>query len=354
MEAATTANLEALLEPLPPAGDVRLAGPEKAATLLCTIGPERAAMVFSCLNEHEIETLSLEMTQIGVVDRQTTDSILVEVAEMAYAARWAGEGGFDYARSVLEKAVGSERAGEVMAQLTAIVEQRPFDFLHRTSPQQIVSVLKREARQTVALVIANLDRDLGAKVVGALEPEVQADVAFRIATMGDASPEVVRAIEELIRRKLDSVASAETRLPGGVDTLVALLGRADRGTERNVLERLAAVDRELAEDVRLKLFVFEDLARLDDRSMQVVLREIDQKDLVAGLRTAPLEVRDKITSNLSQRAAEMLLEELDLQLPIKRRTVEEAQARIVGAARDLDLAGAIVIPRADEAEDELI
>jgi flagellar motor switch protein FliG len=311
-------------------------------------------MVFSCLNEHEIETLSLEMTQIGVVERETTDAILREVAETSLAAGWAGEGGFGYARSVLEKAVGGERAHEVMKHLAAAVEQRPFDFLRRTTPEQIVAALKREAPQTVALVVANLDRDLGAKVVGALDPEVQADVAFRIATMGDTSPEVVRAIEDLVRRKLDRVASAETRLPGGVDTLVRLLARSDRGTERNVLERLAGVDRNLAEDVRLRLFVFEDLARLDDRSMQVVLREIDQKDLIAALRGAPLEVRDKITSNVSQRAAEMLLEELELQPPIKRRLVEEAQARIVGTARDLDHAGAIVIPRVAEDEDELI
>jgi len=331
-----------------------VSGREKAAILLCSLGPERAAKIFSCLGEGEIESLSLEMTRMEHIDPNTSNAVLEEVAETAMVASWAGSGGFDYARDVLEKAVGDDRAQEIMARLAAVIEKRPFDFLRRSTPEQITGILANEAPQTVALVIANLDAGLGADVVRALEPEMQADVAMRIATMGDINPDVTRQIEAVIRQKVASVLSEEYQAAGGVPAIVDILSRSDRATERNVIDRLAERDRELAEEIRLKLFVFEDIVKLDDRGMQVLLKDVEQKDLVAALRGVADEVRDKVLSNLSQRAAEMLLEELELSPPMKRRTVEEAQGRIVAVVRKLEEAEAITIGRPDDDEDEML
>ena len=335
-------------------GSGGLTGREKAATLLVSLGPERAAKIFACLGEGEIEALSLEMTRLEMVDPEQSDAILKEVAETAMVASWAGSGGFDYARDVLEKAIGEDRAQEIMARLAAVIEKRPFDFLRRSTPDQITNILANEAPQTVALVIANLDPNLGANVVRELDPSVQADVAMRIATMGDINPDVTREIEAVIRQKVASVLSSEYQVAGGVDAIVDILSRSDRATERNVIDRLAEKDRELAEEIRLKMFVFEDIVKLDDRSMQVLLKDVEQKDLVIAMRGVPDEVKDKVLSNLSQRAAEMLLDELEVSQPVKRRTVEEAQGRIVAVVRKLEEAEAITIGGRDEDDEELL
>jgi flagellar motor switch protein FliG len=336
-------------------GGTSVGGRKKAAILLCSLGPERAAKIFSCLGDGEIEALSLEMTQVGFIDPNESDSILQEVAETAMVAAWAGNGGFEYAREVLEKAVGEERSGEIMRRLAAVIEKKPFDFLRRSTPEQISSFLASEAPQTVALVIANLDPALGANVIRALDPELQADVAIRIATMGETNPDVTREIEAVMRQKLAMVLSSEYQVSGGVDAIVEILARSDRGTERNVIDRLAERDNKLAEEIRLKLFVFEDIVKLDDRSMQVLLKDVDQKDLINALRGVGDDVKDKVLSNLSSRAAEMLLDELSVAPPQKRRVVEEAQGRIVATVRRLEEQEAISIGRSEgEDEDELI
>jgi flagellar motor switch protein FliG len=255
---------------------------------------------------------------------------------------------------VLEKAVGHERSQEIMARLEAVVEQRPFDFLRRSTPEQINGFLNKEAPQTIALVVANLEPGLGAAVVRTLEPEVQADVAMRIATMGEINPEVTREIEAVIRRKVAMVMSADYQAAGGLDAIVDILSRSDRGTERNVIDRLAERDGELAEEIRRKLFVFEDIVKLDDRSMQILLKDTDQKDLVSALRGVAEEVKEKVMKNLSTRAAEMLVDEIAVAQPQRRRAVEEAQGRIVATVRRLEEAEAITIVRADGEDEELV
>jgi flagellar motor switch protein FliG len=294
------------------------------------------------------------MTKMGYVDPTQTDAVLQEVAETAMVAGWAGTGGVDYAREVLEKAVGHERSQEIMARLEAVVEQRPFDFLRRSTPEQINGFLNKEAPQTIALVVANLEPGLGAAVVRTLEPEVQADVAMRIATMGEINPEVTREIEAVIRRKVAMVMSADYQAAGGLDAIVDILSRSDRGTERNVIDRLAERDGELAEEIRRKLFVFEDIVKLDDRSMQILLKDTDQKDLVSALRGVAEEVKEKVMKNLSTRAAEMLVDEIAVAQPQRRRAVEEAQGRIVATVRRLEEAEAITIVRADGEDEELV
>ena len=330
-----------------------IGGPQKAAMMLVTLGPDRAAKIFGHLNEHEIEALSVEMAKMRNMDAETTDEVLEEAVEFAYATGYLGQGGLDYAHDVLERTLGKERAEEMIRKLSSVVETRPFEFLRRSPPEQITAFLRSEAPQTMALVIANLDTILAAEVMVNLPPETQADVALRIATMNETSPDVIKEIEGVMRTKLASVISQEFSAAGGVDSLVDILNRSDRATERNVIDKVAESDPELAEAIRMKLFVFEDVVKLDDRSIQRLLKDVDQKDLAVALRGVPDEVKDKILANMSARAAEMLQDELSYQPPQKRRVVEEAQGRIVARVRALEEADEITLGRGD-GDDELI
>jgi flagellar motor switch protein FliG len=332
---------------------VRISGREKAAVLLVSLGPERAASLFSYLREEEIESLSLEMAKLRQVENDVREAVLEEVVDTAAAVEYAGAGGFEFAREVLEKSLGPERSEEIMGRLSAVIEMRPFEFLRRTPPEQICAFLRNEAPQTMALVIANLHTTLAAQVLAQLAPEKQAEVAIRIATMNETSPDVIKEVEAVMRQKLANVISQEYASAGGVGVLAEILNRSDRSTERNVLDQLAENDATLADEIRMMLFVFEDIVKLDDRSVQLLLKEIDQKDLALALRGVTPEVKDKILSNMSQRAAEMLVEEIEFQPPQLRRVVEEAQGRIVAKVRALEEAEAIVVSRGD-AEDELV
>jgi flagellar motor switch protein FliG len=336
-----------------PSLTAKMSGRQKAAILLVTLGPERAAELFGHMRDDEIEALTLEMAKLRNVDAEVTEAVLIEAMETSNAMGFIGAGGFEYAREVLEKSLGPGRAAEIMGRLSAVIEARPFEFLRRTPPEQIVAFLRNEAPQTMALTIANLHTQLAAEVLAQLPPETQSEVALRIATMNETSPDVIKEVEAVMRQKLANVISQEYSAAGGVDSLVDILNRADRGTERNVLDRLAESDADLAEEIRMMLFVFEDLVKLDDRSVQILLKEVDQKDLALALRGVSEEVRDKVVGNMSQRAAEMLLEEIEYQPPQLRRVVEEAQGRIVAKVRQLEEAEAIVVGRGD-AEDELV
>ena len=330
-----------------------LSGRQKAAVLLVSLGPERASEILNFMKEDEIESLSLEMAKTRAIDPDTTEAVMEEVVETTQAADYVGMGGFEYAREVLEKSLGAVRAAEIMGRLSAVIEARPFEFLRRTPPEQIAAFLRNESPQTMALTIANLHTTLAAEVLAHLLPDVQAEVAFRVATMNETSPDVIREVESVMRSKLASVISQEYAAASGVDSLVEILNRADRATERNVLDQLAEADPELAEEIRMRLFVFEDVVKLDDRSVQLLLKEVDQKDLALALRGVSGEVRDKVLTNMSQRAAEMLMEEIEFQPPQLRRVVEEAQGRIVAKVRQLEEAEAIVIGRAGS-DDELV
>jgi flagellar motor switch protein FliG len=347
---ATLQPLEAAGSPAP--GANKMQGISKAAILLVGLGAEHAAEVFKFLKEDEIEQLSLEMAQLGNVPSSKTEAVFHELMETAMAAGFYSEGGVEFAREVLEASVGSERAAEIIGRLAAIIEMRPFEFLRRTPPDQIASFLHTESSQTIALVIANLHTTLAAQVLSNLPNELQAQVAVRIATMHETSPEVIKDVEAVLRQKLSSVISQEYAAAGGVNPLAQILNSADRSTERNVLDKLAELDEELAEEVRSLLFVFEDVVKIDDRGVQQVMKEVDQKDLALALRGVSDDVRDKVLKNMSQRGAEMLLEELEILPPQRRSVVEEAQGRIVATIRKLEDAGALTISREAESDDE--
>lgn len=323
----------------------RLGGRQKAAVLLVSLGPARAAEIFGHLKEDEIEALSLDMAKLSQVPVEVSQEVIGELVETCLAQAYMAEGGVDYAREVLERAVGPERARQIVGRLSAAIERRPFEFLRRTPPEQIHAFIRNEAPQTVALVVANLHTDLAAQVLALLEPEEQAQVAMRVGTMRETSPEVIEAVESVLRQRLSNVVSQDYAVAGGVQSLADILNHTDRGTERNVLDSLAQVDAELAEQVRMLLFTFEDIVKLDDRSIQLILKEVESKDLGIALRGVGRDVQERIFSNMSERGSEMLAEEMEYMPAQRRAVVEEAQGRIVAVVRRLEEAGGIVIGR---------
>jgi flagellar motor switch protein FliG len=346
-EAATEVMEAPASEPprLPQRTPPRVSGRQKAAVLLISLGPEKAAEVFKHLREDEIESLSLDMAKQGQIRPDVTAYVFEELAAVVEAYDSLATGGVDYARDVLERSLGPERAAEIIGRLSTVIEMRPFEFLRRTPPDHIVTFLRAEAPQTIALVVANLHTTLAAQVLSHLPEEQQAEIAMRIARMSETPPDVVREVEGVMRRKLENVIQQEYSAAGGVKSLAEILNYTDRPTERNVLDTLSERDAELGEEVRRLLFVFEDIAKLDDRSIQLVLREADQKDLALALRGVDESVKDRILANMSERGAQMLREEMDYQQPQKKRVVEEAQGRIVAIVRRLEDAGTLVIGR---------
>jgi flagellar motor switch protein FliG len=331
-----------------------LKGIEKAAVLVVAVGEERAGEIFRHLGEAEVEALSLEIAKARKVPNTVYREVIGEAVETVLAEDYLAEGGVEYARSVLQRSLGSSRAEEIIGRLAATIERRPFEFLRRTPAEQIHVFLRNESPQTVALVVANLHTTLAAAVLSLLDAEEQAEVARRVAMMAETRPEVVEQVEAVMRQKLSSVIAQEYAAAGGVKSLADILNNADRTTERNVLDELARTHSELAEEIRLLLFTFEDVVKLDDRSIQMILKEVDQKDLAIALRGVPEEVRQRIFSNMSERGAELLKEEIEFQPPQRRRVIEEAQGRIVGIVRRLEEAGAIVISRGSGGDDELM
>jgi flagellar motor switch protein FliG len=334
----------------------KLGGLRKAAAFLVAIGEDRATEVMKHLSATEAEALSLEIAKSPKVPSDVCAAVIDEAVENVLAEQYLAEGGVDFARSILERSLGADKAQEIVGRLAATIERRPFEFLRRTPPEQIHVFLRSESPQTIALVIANLHTTLAAQVLSMLEPDDQAEVARRIAVMNETRPEVVEQVESVMRAKLSSVIAQEYAAAGGVKSLADILNNADRTTEKNVLDELAKDNGDLAEEIRLLLFTFEDIVKLDDRSIQMVLKEVDQKDLAIALRGVPDEVASKIFKNMSERGAELLREEIQFQPPQRKRVVEESQGRIVGVVRRLEEAGAIVLSRggAGDSEDMLV
>ena len=331
-----------------------LKGIRKAAVLLVAIGEERAGEIFRHLGESEVEALSLEIAKSRKVPTAICRDVINEAVETVLAEDYIAEGGVEFARNVLQRSLGAPRAEEIIGRLAATIERRPFEFLRRTPAEQIHVFLRNESPQTIALVVANLHTTLAASVLSQLDPEDQAEVARRVALMAETRPEVVEHVETVMRQKLSNVIAQEYAAAGGVKSLADILNNADRTTERNVLDELASSHAELAEEVRLLLFTFEDVVKLDDRSIQMILKEVDQKDLAIALRGVSEDVRGRIFSNMSERGAELLKEEIEFQPPQRRRVIEEAQGRIVGIVRRLEESGVIVISRGAGGDDELM
>jgi flagellar motor switch protein FliG len=303
-----------------------VAGPRKAAVLMAALGPERAAKVIGRMREDEIESLSGEMARLEGVGAETTDSVFHEMAEAGLAGSGAN-GGIDFARDVIERALGPERAVELLGRIAGPAEARPFEFLRRVAPERIASIVRGESHQAIALVLANLPATLAAGVLSKLPEAQQPDIALRIARMGETTAPVIEKLEQAIRIKLTSTSERELTVAGGTKALAGILNHADRSLERNVLDNLASTDKDL-----------------EERAVQQVLREVDQKDLVLALRGVPENVKEVILSNMSERGAAMLKEEMEIQPPQRKKDVDDAQSRVVAVVRKLEEAGTIVIP----------
>lgn len=329
-----------------------LSGRQKAAILLIALGAEMSAQIFKHLKEEEIEQLTLEIASARKVNSERRQEVFDEFYHMCLAREYITQGGIDYAREVLEKAMGGQKALEILNRITSSLAVRPFDFVRKTDPSQLLNLIQAEHPQTIALVMAYLDAEKAAIILSALPPERQAEVARRIALMDRTSPEIIKEVERVLERKLSSLVPTEVTSAGGINSVVQVLNRVDRGTEKTIMETLEIQDPELAEEIKKLMFVFEDVVQLDDRSVQRILREIDSHDLALALKGASAEVVNKIMRNMSKRASEMLKEDIEFMGPVRLRDVEEAQQRIVSAIRRLEEAGEVIIARG--AGDEII
>lgn len=325
--------------------EAELSNQEKAAILFIALGPEYSAKLFQHMDDDEIERITLEIANHRQVSAEQKSAVISEFYQMAMARDYISTGGLEYAQSVLEKALGSDKAMDIINRLTTSLQVRPFDFLRKTDPSQLLNFIQNEHPQTIALIMAYLDADQAATVLGSLPADAQADVARRIAVMDRTSPDIIREVERVLERKLSSLVTQDFAAAGGVKQIVEVLNRVDRTTEKSIIENLEVDHPELAEEIKRLMFVFEDIVQLDDRSLQMVLREVDQKDLSLALKATPAEVSDKVFKNMSKRAADMLREEIEFMGPVKIRDVEEAQQKIVNVIRQLEDKGEIVISR---------
>ncbi|MBQ1469533.1 flagellar motor switch protein FliG [Schwartzia succinivorans] len=322
-----------------------LTNQQKAAILFITLGPENSAKVFQHMADDEIEKITLEIASQKQVTPRQKAAVLSEFYQMAMAKNYLSSGGLEYAQNVLEKALGSEKAASIINRLTTSLQVRPFDFLRKTDPAQLLNFIQNEHPQTIALIMAYLDPDQAATILSSLSQERQAEVAKRIAIMDRTSPEVIREVERVLERKLSSLVTQDFTTAGGVKAIVEVLNRVDRTTEKTIIETLEVDNPELTEEIKRLMFVFEDIVMLDDRSLQMVLREVDGKDLSLALKATPKEVASKVFKNMSTRAADMLKEEIEFMGPVKIRDVEEAQQKIVNVIRNLEDKGEIVVAR---------
>lgn len=321
-------------------------GKEKAAMLLITLGPEKSSQIFKYLKEEEIETLTLEIANIATVLPDIKEKVLEEFYQICVAQQYITEGGIAYAKQVLEKALGVDKAFEIINKLTVSLQVRPFDFIRKDDVSQVINFIQNEHPQTIALVLSYLKPTQAAQIISSLNPDKQADVARRIAMMDRTSPDVIKEVESALEKKISSLMTTDYADVGGIDAVVEILNSVDRTTEKNIMENLETEYLELSEEIKKKMFVFEDILSMDNRSIQTVLRQdIDNKELAIALKGSSEEVQNIIFQNLSKRLAAMIKEDMDYMGPVRKSDVEEAQQKIVNIIRKLQDSGEIIIAR---------
>lgn len=325
---------------------MQLSGKQKAAALLVALGPETASVLLKYLGTtDDIEMLTLEVANLGRLPAETTEEILEEFYHVLQANQYISQGGVQYARELLTKALGSDKAEEILHRLSESLTALPFEFIRQADPMQILNFIQNEHPQTIALILAYMRSEQAALVVSGLPSELQTDVATRIAQMDRTTPAVLREVEKVLERKFSAVMSQDFTNAGGIKALVAMLNSVDRGTEKTILESLEEQNPDLAEEIKKLMFVFEDIVILDDRSIQRVLREVDTKELALALKGSNEEVRAKVFKNMSERMGKIVRDELDYMGPVRVRDVEEVQQKIVSIIRSLEERGEIIVAR---------
>ena len=322
-----------------------MTGKEKAAVLLIALGPDKSSKIFSHLTDDEIEELTLEIANMRRIEKEEKEAILDEFYQVCLAQEFISEGGIGYAKEVLEKAMGSQKALEIINKLTASLQVRPFDFVRKAEAGHLLTFIQNEHPQTLALILSYLNPSQAATILASLPQEKQADVAQRIATMESTSPEVIKEVELVLEKKLSSMVTQDYASTGGIQAIVDILNAVDRGTEKFIMETLEIQEADLAEEIRKRMFIFEDIINLDSVSIQRFIREIDNSELSIALKGSTEEVKEIIFANMSKRMAEMLKEDMEFMGPVRLRDVEEAQQKIVNVIRKLEEAGEIIIAR---------
>lgn len=327
----------------------KLSSRDKAAILMITIGKEYAAKVYKYLTEEEIEQMTLSITSVRRVEPEVKDAIAEEFIQMCIAQKYISEGGIDYAREILDRAFGSEKANDLIMRLSSSLRVKPFDFVRKADSTQVLNFIQNEHPQTIALILSYIDPKNAAQILANLPLDKQTSVIARIANMGITSPEYIKETEHVLEKKLSTMNFGDTTTAGGIDSLVEILNSVDRGTERHLLEALEEKDADLVEEIKKRMFVFEDIVKLSPQAIQRVLREIDNRDLAIALKgVIGSPVEKAILDNISKRLQEMIKEDMDVMGPIRVRDVEEAQQKIVNIIRRLDESGEIVISRNGE------
>ena len=325
--------------------DEKLSGLQKSAILLIALGPEKSAMIFKHLKEEEIEELTLEIANTRSITPQMKEDVIDEFYQVCLAQQYIAEGGINYAKELLEKALGPEKAMDVIGKLTASLQVKPFEFIRKTEPSQLLNFIQDEHPQTIALILAYLSPQQSSAIIASLPQERQADVAKRLAIMDRTSPDVIKEVEKILESKLASLVNQDYTVIGGVDQVVEILNAVDRGTEKHIMETLEIEEPELADEIRKKMFVFEDILLLDSRAIQRVLREVDNNDLALALKGSNEQVQNACLSNLSSRLAAMIKDDMEIMGPVRMKDVEEAQQKIVNIIRKLEDSSEIVISR---------
>jgi len=322
-----------------------IGGLQKAAILLIALGPEKSAHIFKHLKEDEIEELTLEIANTRSITPAVKENVLDEFYQVLLAQQYIAEGGIGYAKELLEKALGMDKAMDVIGKLTASLQVKPFEFVRKTDASQLLNFIQDEHPQTIALILSYLSPSQSALIISALPPDRQADVARRIAMMDRTSPDVIKEVERVLESKLASLVNQDFSIIGGVDAIVEILNTVDRGTEKHIMETLEIEEPELADEIRKKMFVFEDILLLDDRAIQRVLRDVDNNDLAIALKGSNEEVQNAIFNNMSSRLSVMIKEDMEFMGPVRMKDVEEAQQKIVNIIRKLEDSAEIVISR---------
>ncbi len=324
-----------------------LTSKEKAAVLMICLGEDYAAKIYKYLTEDEIEQLTLALSGLKRVEAKEKDGVLKEFYEICLAQQFISEGGIGYARTVLEKALGESKANELIDRLSSSLQVRPFEFVRKADTAHISNLIYNESPQTIALLLSYIEPKQAAEVISTLEPEAQVEVIRRIANMSSVQPEYIQEVERIMEKRLASMGMSDKTEIGGIDSVVKIVNSIDRGTEKFILESLDSNDTDLADEIRKRLFVFEDITKLSNQAIQRVLKEVENADLTIALKGATDEVKKVIFANVSSRVQEMMKDDLEVMGPVRVRDVEAAQQKIVNVIRQLEEAGEIIVSRGE-------
>jgi len=325
-------------------------GKAKAAILLIFLGPETSGYILQSLSDSEIEILTIEIAKARKITTEEKLSVLFEFEQLMMARKFYSEGGLEYAKHLLEKTIGPGKALEILAKMGTSLQVQPFEAARTADPTQLATLIQNEHPQTVALILAYLQPEKSAVILQSMTPDTQVEIAKRLALMDRTSPEITREVENYLEERLSSIIGQDFTSVGGIDSLIGVLNAVERATEKNIIETMEVQEPSLAEEVKKRLFVFEDVVLIDDRSLQRLFKEIDMKDLSVALKGVTDEVKEKFYKNMSKRAAEMLKEEMAYMGPVRMRDVDQAQQRIVAVVKKLEARGEIVISRPGEEE----